>query len=161
MINYLKPILIFIPILIIQLVVIPLISVYEIVPQLILLLLVYYTLIGGQIYGMILGFIFGLFFDLFSNGVLGASALAMTISMFIVGYFYSENRITENISTYLFLFYLFISSVIYFLIYSEVGNFNPDTKLRVILFEGTFLPAVYTTLFGILLVVFQSKRKFE
>ncbi|MDF1611099.1 MAG: rod shape-determining protein MreD [Stygiobacter sp.] len=161
MINYLKPILIFIPIILVQLIIVPLISIYEIVPQLILILLVYYTLIGGQIYGMILGFIVGFLFDLFSGGILGSSALAMTVSMFILGYFYNENRIQENTATYSFLVYLLFASIIYSLIYSEVGNFNPDTRLRVILFEGALLPALYTTLFGILVVVFQSKRKFE
>lgn len=161
MINYLKPLLFFIPIILIQLIIVPLIAIYEIAPQLILVLLVYYTLIGGQIYGMVLGFIVGFLFDLFSGGVLGSSALAMTISMFILGYFYNENRVHENITTYFFLIYLLFAGLIYFLIYSEVGNFNADTKLRVILFEGTLLPAIYTTLFGLIVVVFQSKRKFQ
>lgn len=160
MIDYLKSLLYFIPIILVQLIIVPLISIYEIVPQLILVLLVYYTMTGGQIYGMILGFITGILFDVFSGGILGASALAMTISMFILGYFYNENRIQENTTSYLFLIYLLFASIIYSFIYTEVGNFNPDTKLRVILFEGTLLPAIYTTFFGLLVVIFQSKRKF-
>lgn len=157
--NYLKPIIYFLPLLLLQLIVIPLISIYQIVPQLILLLLVYYTLLGGQIYGMLLGFFFGLFFDLFSGGVLGSSMLAMTVSAFVIGYFYNENRIHENTGTYLFVAFLFLAASIYSLTYSVVGNFNPDVKLRVILFEGMFFPAIYTSLFGFIVVVFQSKRQ--
>lgn len=157
--NYFKPIIYFILLLLIQLIVIPLISIYQIVPQLILVLLVYFTLIGGQIYGMILGFLFGFFFDLFSGGVLGSSMLAMTISAFVIGYFYNENRIDENIGSYLFVAFVFLGSLIYSFIYSEVGNFNPDVKLRVILWEGMFLPAIYTSIFSVIVVVFQSKRK--
>lgn len=158
MIQYLKPILILILAILIQLIIIPLISVYNIAPQVILIILVYYTLLGGQIFGTILGFISGFLFDLFSGGVLGSAALAMTISIFVIGYFYNENRLKENITTYFFVLYLFIAGIIYFLIYTEVGNFNPETKLNVILLEGTLFPSIYTSLFGVLVVLFNSKR---
>lgn len=157
MINYLKPFLYFIPLLVLQLVAVPLISIFSITPNLIIILVVYYTLLGGQIYGMILGFFFGFFFDLFSGGVLGASMLGMTVAAFVTGYFYNENRIDTNTSTYFFLVILFIASFIESIIYSTVGNFNPEAGLGTIIFDSSSLPAAYTILFGIGVVVFNSR----
>lgn len=156
--NYLKPILYFIPLLILQLTVIPLISIFGIVPNLIIITAIYYALLGGQIYGMLLGFLFGLFFDLFSGGVLGSSMLSMTIAVFISGYFYNENRIDTNTSSYFFLIILFISSFANSLVYSFSGNFNPEIKFTSLLFEGALLPAAYTTIFGLSIVVFNMRK---
>ena len=158
MMNYLKAILYFIPLLVLQLVVTPLISIYGIVPNLIIILVVSYTLLGGQIYGMILGFLFGFFFDLFSGGIIGSSMLAMTVSAFVAGYFYNENRVDTNTSSFFFLIILAISASIESVIYSTVGNFNPDAGLSVLIFEGTLLPAVYTTIFGVAVVVFSYRK---
>lgn len=158
MMNYLKPILYFIPLLLIQLVVVPLISIYGIVPNLILLVAVYYALLGGQIYGMILGFIFGFFFDLFSGGILGASMLSMTIASFAIGYFYNENRVDTNTASYFFLIVLFIAAFINSLVYSFAGNFNPEMKFTALLLEGALLPAVYTTVFGLGIVAFNMRK---
>jgi rod shape-determining protein MreD len=158
MMNYLKPFLYFIPLLILQLVAVPLISIFGIVPNLIIILVIYYTLLGGQIYGMILGFLFGFFFDLFSGGVIGASMLAMTVSAFITGYFYNENRVDININTFFFLVILSIASFVESIIYSAVGNFNPDAGIIILLLDGTLFPALYTTLFGVGVVVFAYRK---
>lgn len=156
--NYLKPILYFIPLLILQLTVIPLISVFGVVPNLIIIAAIYYALHGGQIYGMILGFLFGFFFDLLSGGVLGASMLSMTIAVFLSGYFYNENRVDTNTSTYFFLVILFIAAFISSLIYSFAGNFNPEVQFTALILEGALLPAVYTTIFGLTVVVFNMRK---
>ncbi len=156
--NYLKPILFFIPLLVLQLTVIPLISIYGIVPNLIIITAIYYALLGGQIYGMLLGFIFGFFYDLFSGGVLGASMLSMTISVFISGYFYNENRIDTNTASYFFLVILFISAFANSLVYSFSSNFNPEIKFSSLLFEGALLPAAYTTIFGFAIIVFNMRK---
>lgn len=156
--NYLKPILYFVPLLLAQLVVIPLISVFGVVPNLIIITVIYYSLQGGQIYGMILGFLFGFFFDLFSGGVLGASMLSMTIASFVIGYFYNENRIDTNIASYFFLVILFIAEFINSFIYSFAGNFNPEVRFTGLLLEGTLLPTLYTTIFGLAVVVFNMRK---
>lgn len=156
--NFLKPIFYFIPLLILQLTVIPLISIFGIVPNLIIITAVYYTLQGGQIFGMILGFLFGFFFDLFSGGVLGASMLSMTIAVFLSGYFYNENRIDTNTTTYFFLVILFITAFVNSLIYSFAGNFNPETQFSALIFEGALLPALYTSVFGLAVVVVNMRK---
>ena len=116
-INYLRPLIYFIPLAIIQLVVIPLISIFNITPNLIFILLALFTLRYGQAYGTLLGFILGFLFDLISGGVVGAFMLSFTISSFIVGYFYSENKIDTNTTTYAFVFILFLCASINSFIY--------------------------------------------
>jgi rod shape-determining protein MreD len=158
MMNYLKPLFYFIPLLILQLTVIQLISVFGIVPNLILILIVYYTLLGGQIYGTVLGFFLGFLFDIFSGSIIGSTMLSFTVAAFITGFFFNENKVDTNTASYFFLFIIFIASFIQSFIYSIVGNFNPDIGITVFLFEGGILPAVYTTLFGILLLVYNARK---
>jgi rod shape-determining protein MreD len=155
---YLKPVLFFIPIAILQLVVIPLISIYNITPNLILILIVYYTLREGQIFGTILGFVLGFFLDLISGGLIGAFMFSFTISAFIAGYFYSENKMDINLASYFFLLIVFISACINSFLYARISNSASNVSLLLLMIEEGLLPGLYTTLFGLPIVVFNSKK---
>ena len=155
---YLKPVLYFIPIAIIQLVIVPLISIDNVVPNLVLILLVYFTLRNGQIFGMLLGFGIGFIYDLISGGLLGAFMFSFTVSAFVTGFFYSENKFDINLASYFFLFILFISSFICSFIFGAISNSSTNISYLYLLIEEGLLPAVYTTLIGIPLVVFSSKK---
>ena len=156
--NYLKPVLFFIPLAIIQLVVIPLISIYNITPNLVLILIVYYTLKDGQIFGTILGFILGLLLDLFSGGLIGAFMFSFTISAFLAGYFYSENKMDTNLATYFFLLIVFISACVNSFLFARISNSTSNVSLLLLLIEEGLLPLLYTTLFGLPIVVFNSRK---
>ncbi len=159
-INLLKPFLFFIPLIIVQLVIVPLISIFSAVPNLILILIVYFTLLNGQLYGTILGFVFGLFSDLFSGGLIGAYMFSFTLSAFIAGYFFNENKIEKNTKTYFFLFILLVAAVINSFINSTVSNSNNEITFSFLFFEGALLPGIYTALFGLPLVVFETRKGF-
>src|SRR4030042_6656047 len=90
--SYLYPFLLFFPILLIQTTIVPFASVGGVIPDLLLILLVYYTIHNGQIYGTVLGFVFGFLFDLITGSLFGSSMLSKTISGFIAGYFSNENK---------------------------------------------------------------------
>jgi rod shape-determining protein MreD len=156
--NYLKPVLFFIPLAIIQLVVIPLISIYNITPNLVLILIVYYTLKDGQIFGTILGFVLGLLLDLFSGGLIGAFMFSFTISAFLAGYFYSENKMDTNLATYFFLLIVFISACVNSFLFARISNSTSNVSLLLLLIEEGLLPGLYTTLFGLPIVVFNSRK---
>jgi len=158
LINYLKPLLFFIPLAIIQLVVIPLISIYNITPNLILILIVYYTLKDGQIFGTILGFVLGFLLDLISGGLIGAYMFSFTISAFIAGYFYSENKMDTNLASYFFLLILFISASINSFLFARISNSTSNISLLLLVIEEGLLPGIYTTLFGLSVVVLNSKK---
>jgi rod shape-determining protein MreD len=109
-------------------------------------------------YGMILGFIFGFIFDLFSGGFLGASMLSFSVAGFIVGYFYYENKIDTNTSTFLFTIIVFISATIYSFLFSTVANSNTDLNFVYIFVESGFLPGIYTSVFSLPFIIFRSKK---
>lgn len=157
-INYLKPILFFIPLLLLQLIVVPLIAIDGHVPNLIIVLIAYYTLMGGQEFGTVLGFVLGLLFDIFSGGILGASMLAFTLSGFICGYFFNENKIDTNVASYFFLAILFLVNMVFWFIFSIVSNFNPEVSFLVLIFNETLIPSIYTTVFGFSVVIFQARK---
>ena len=156
--NYLKPVLLFIPLAIIQLVFVPLISIYNITPNLVLILIVYYTLKDGQVFGTILGFILGLLLDLFSGGLIGAFMFSFTISAFLAGYFYSENKLDTNLATYFFLLIVFISACVNSFLFARISNSTSNVSLLLLLVEEGLLPGLYTTLFGLPIVVFNSRK---
>lgn len=158
MLDHLKPLIYFLPLVVIQLVIIPIISIQNITPNLILVLIFYYTLLKGQIYGTVLGFIFGFLFDLLSGGLLGASMVSFTISAFIVGYFYSENKLDTNLASYFFLIILFIGATINSIVYSAAAKESVDVRFSFLLFESGVLPAIYTTIFGLIVVTLNSKK---
>lgn len=159
--NYLKPILYFIPLAVIQLVVIPLITIDGIAPNLILVLLVLYTLYYGQIYGMITGFIFGFILDIISGGLIGAFMFSFTISSFIAGFFYNENKLDINTASYFLIIILFICGTVNSFLYSSVSNSNNDVSFLFLLIEEGMLPGIYTAVFGIPILIFNPKKGIE
>lgn len=157
-IQNLKPILFFIPLVVIQLVIVPLISISNIVPNLVFILIAYFTLRHGQTYGTILGFILGFLFDIISGGLIGAFMFSFTLSAFVVGYFYGENKIDINISTYFFLIILFVCGSLNSFVYAVISNSNSNISLFFMMLEEGILPGLYTALFGLPIVIFHPKE---
>jgi len=155
-INYLKPILYFVPLAIIQLVIIPLISIFNIAPNLIFILIALYTLRHGQAYGMVLGFVLGFLFDIISGGVIGASMLSFTISSFVTGYFYSENKIEINTTTYGFVFIVFLCGSVNSFIYAAATS---NMNFGILIFDEGLLPGIYTALFSVAVILFKPKER--
>lgn len=161
MIKYLRAILFFIPILFLQIFAIPFIAFDVISPNLILILLVYFTIQNGQIYGSILGFIFGLFFDLFSGGIIGSSMFAFTSAGFVTGYFYNPNKTESNFSSINFTLIVFVSASVYAFLFSILGPEKFDFDLMKIIFERSILPAFYTAVISLIFIVLSPKRSFQ
>ncbi len=156
--DYLKPILYFIPLAVIQFVLVPLISIDNVAPNFILMLVIYYTLRNGQIFGMLLGFGLGFVYDLISGGLLGAFMFSFTVSAFISGFFYNENKLDANLASYFFLVILFVSSFVSLFIFGAISNSSTNIGFFFLNVEEGILPAIYTTIFGIPLVAFSSKK---
>jgi len=157
--SYLFSILLFIPVLIIQTTVIPLISIGQVVPDLILILLVYYSITEGQIYGTVLGFIYGFIFDLVTGSLLGSTMIAKTVAGFIAGYFSSENKIDNYLMFFNFGMIVFLTALIEQIIYSFFSSFDFSTNIFLILFQNAFLPAFYTALLSMIIIIFAPKKR--
>lgn len=157
--DYLIALLLFIPLTALQLTVIQFISFNQIAPDLILILLVYYTLKLGQIPGTILGFIFGLMLDLITAN-LGSHMFALTLSGFLAGYFFNENKVDYNIHSFMFLFIVLLIGSINALVFSFFSSTNVSANFLTMFFVQGLLPGVYSTLAALPLVVFFPRKIF-
>jgi rod shape-determining protein MreD len=159
--KIIKVIILFIPAIIIQLVAVPLISISGIGPNIIVIFLVYFTLMNGQIFGTILGFICGFIFDLISGSVFGVSMLSMTISSFIAGYFYNEPKIEVTTTSFFFVFIVFLCASIESLVFSAVSSSTPDFNFIFLMVEGGILPGIFTAALSVFKIIFTKRKRFE
>lgn len=159
--EYIYSLLLFFPVLVIQTTIIPLIAVNGIVPDLIIILLVFYTLRNGQIYGTVLGFIYGFLFDLITGSLLGSSMLAKTLAGFIAGYFANENKIDIYFKSYNFALIILLCSVINFVINSFFSNIDLNTNLFAMIFQMGLLPGSYTAAVSLIIIIFYPRRSFS
>jgi rod shape-determining protein MreD len=157
--KYFLPIIIFFPIAIVQLTLVPLVSIKSIAPDLIIILLVYFTLRKGQLYGTILGFVFGLFFDLMSGGLLGSAMFSKTLAGFITGYFYNESKILENTNTIKIVFIVLLASLIDSSFYSLLALPEVRISISSVILEQGLLPALYTSILSLTLVLLSPFRR--
>lgn len=158
--QYIYPILIFFPVLVIQTTIIPLISINGVIPDLIIILLVFYTLRNGQIYGTVLGFIYGLLFDLITGSLLGSSMLAKTLAGFVAGYFANENKIEIYFKSYNFALIVLLCSVINSVINAFFSTVEFNSNLFVMIFQLGLLPGIYTSVVSLISIVFYPRRNF-
>ena len=159
--EYIYSILLFFPVLVIQTTIIPLVAINGVVPDLIIILLVFYTLRNGQIYGTVLGFIYGFLFDLITGSLLGSSMIAKTFSGFVAGYFANENKIDIYFKSYNFALIVLLCSVISFVINSFFSNIDLNTNLFAMIFQVGLLPGFYTAVISLLIIIFYPRRSFS
>lgn len=158
--NYVTSLIIFIILLVIQVAVIPIISIGYFTPDLILILLVYYTLLQGQLYGALFGAMFGLIFDLTSGGLLGVTMFSKTLAGFTAGYFYNENKIDTNTSSLNFSLIVFLAAFIDSFFSAFLSGME-EFGIIYILFERSMFPAIYTAVISLIVVLINPGRKFQ
>jgi len=159
--KYFIPLFVFIPVVIIQLTVIPLISIQGVVPNLILIAVVYFSIANGQIFGTVTGASYGLVFDLISGSLVGSNMLSNTVAGFIAGYFSGETKREKYLYTYSFSLVVLISALIDAMIFSFFSVIDFNTNFLQALFNHALLPSIYTSIVSILIVVIPYKRAFD
>lgn len=159
--NQVLPIIIFFPVLLFQLTIIPLVSIDGIIPDLILILLVYYSILNGQVYGTVLGALFGFLFDLITGNLLGSMMLSKTIAGFIAGYYSAETRREKFLNTYAFTFIVLLCAVVDSVIYSFFSAVDFNTNIFKLFFNQAMLPALYTGVVSSIIIVFPYRRNFN
>lgn len=155
---YIAALLLFFPLLVIQSTVIPLISIAGVIPDLILILLVYFTLRMGQIHGTILGFVYGFLLDLITGNIFGSAMIAKTISGFIAGYFYNENKLDIYFKSFIFSLIVLLSATIDSFIFSFFSSVELEKSILLRFFEQGMFPGFYTAIISLVLVMFHPRR---
>ena len=159
--KYILPLFVFIPVVLIQLTVIPFVAIQEVVPNLILIAVVYFSISNGQIFGTITGASYGLLFDLISGNLVGSHMLSKTVAGFVAGYFSGETRREKYLYTYSFTLVVLLSALADAMIFSFFSVIDFNTNFLMALLNHALLPSIYTSIVSILVVVIPYKRAFD
>jgi rod shape-determining protein MreD len=134
------------------------ISLGGIVPDLLVIWIVYTTLHLGQLRGTLWGFAIGLFMDLITGDFLGLSAFAKTLTGFLAGYFYNENKALLTLGSYRFLLIVLLVSFVHNILYFFILTLGTDINFgQAVLYSG-ITTTLYTTTLS-LLPMFILQRK--
>ncbi len=155
---HLLPVIYLIPLLFVQVIFIPFIAIDTAVPDIVLILVVYYAVREGQIRGAIFGFGAGLVFDLVTGNLLGSAALSKTLAAFVAGYF-STNRIDLNLRSYRFILIILLTAFINSSTFALVTNFDLNNNLLRLIFEQGITPALYTGLISTIWIFATPTKK--
>ncbi len=156
--QYIFAIILFFPLLVIQSTIVPLVAIVGVVPDLILILLVYFTLRMGQLHGTILGFIYGFLLDLITGNIFGSAMISKTLSGFVTGYFYNENKLDLYFKSVVFSLIVFLSSTIDSFIFSFFSSVELEKTILLRFFEQGMFPGIYTAVISLVLVMFHPRR---
>lgn len=133
-------------------------SIANIIPDVMLIWIVYIAITQGQIPATVYGFAIGLLLDLISGQFLGLSALSKTIAGFLAGYFFHENKIDLNLANYQFLIFVGISSIVHNLVYFIIFTQGSDVGLFTAVFRFGLLSALYTTFVATIPMFINARR---
>ena len=156
--SYILPVIYFFLVLLIQNTIVNFISINYIVPDLILILLVFYSIKNNKIYGMVLGFIFGFLFDIITGSLLGSSVISKTISGFTAGYFSNENKRELYLKSYAFPLIVLLCGIIDSFVYSFFSSTNLNSNFLIIMLQQGIFPGVYTAAISLIVLFFMPKR---
>ena len=159
--KYFIPLFIFFPVVIIQLTIIPFISIQGVVPDLLLIAVVYFSISYGQIFGTITGASYGLLYDLISGNLIGSTMLSKTVAGFVAGYFSSETKREKYLYTYSFSIVVLITGLIDAIIFAFFSVIDFNTNLFLALFNHALMPSIYTSIVSILVVIVPYRKNFQ
>ena len=133
----------------------------NIVPDILLIWISYIAIREGQVSSMTAGFFLGLVtaFSGSSEGMVGLAALTKTLTGFLAGYFYNENKTFNTLGGYQFIVIVavcsFVHNVLYFIIFLEGSGLS---WMQSVLLYGIPTTA-YTTMIA-LIPMFAFARRY-
>ncbi len=135
--------------------------VVDIVPDLVLLWIVYIAVREGQLAATTAGFLLGLIIDLLSgqDGMLGLSTLSKTVGGFVAGYFFSEGKTYQTLGGSRFIIAVAIVSVVHNGLYFVIFLQGTDIGWWEILLRYGIPTALYTSVVA-LVPMFVFARKY-
>lgn len=132
----------------VQFTIVPLFSIRDITPDLILILVISMAFRLGQFWAVLFGCFAGLFWDLFGTEFVGLSSLSKTIVAFIAG-FLGRERVERRSSVLIVL--LFFTILIHDAVYYSILSIGTAVSLWKILLQVVFPKTFYTLIIAIML----------
>lgn len=133
-------------------------SIANIIPDVMLIWIVYIAITQGQVPATVYGFGIGLILDLVSGQFLGLSALSKTVAGFLAGYFFHENKIGINLANYQFLIFVGAASFAHNLIYFTIFTQGSDVDLFTAVFRFGLFSTIYTTFIASIPMFINSRK---
>lgn len=156
--EFLIHFLIILPVLVVQIYILPLIEIAGAGPDLLAIYVLYVVLRFGQIPGMLFGAYTGFIFDLISFQLLGGSMFSLSLSAFILGYFYSEIRSESFVKSGRFISLTVLFAFINNLTYTLITAYDVSLTLADLTVRMTVLPALYSAVVASVVSVFFPRR---
>jgi rod shape-determining protein MreD len=146
--------------LLLQTLVLPLAAIGTIVPDVVLIWIVYLGITRGHIAGSTAGFFLGLLLDVLSgdNGMLGLSAFTKTFGGFLAGYVFNENKTLQTLSTSRFPLFVTVVALIHNQILFMISLQGSDIPMQAVILRYAIPSTVYTGLMA-LMPMFVFSRK--
>lgn len=139
---------------------IPLLAVSQIVPDLLLILVVYVSLVKGQIPATVIGFLVGLIDDILSNNIIGLTAMLKVLIGFLSGYFFNENKKNYAVGELQFIILIFASTLLHNIFYIIFIIQGTEMTFIGAMFRSGIFSTVYTTIVA-LIPFFYFKQKIQ
>jgi rod shape-determining protein MreD len=146
--------------LVVHSIVVPYLALAHVVPDVLLIFVVYLAVREGRLTATVAGFILGLLLDLLGgeSSVLGLSALTKSISGFAAGFYFSEGRTFQTLGSYRFVVLVmvvsFVHNMMYFLIYLQGSDIGFGDAVFLHAVPGT----LYCALVSLLPMFFFSRK---
>ncbi len=140
---------------------IPYLTIVHVVPDILLIWIVYLAIRRGQMVGTAAGFVIGLLLDLSSGegSMIGLAALAKSIGGFVAGYFYNENRMFQILGSYQFVVAVGVIALVHNALYFLIFLQGTSIEMWDILLQYALPASLYTALLT-LLPMFIFARKY-
>lgn len=123
------------------------VRILDVGPDVVIIVLVYLALSGGQIEGTLYGFASGFLLDVYNPETMGVNALANSVAGFSIGHFRTGVSVEDfRVQALLLFLAVILHDLIYFLFANVLSN--PDAILGLI-FRFGFGTALYTAVVGV------------
>jgi rod shape-determining protein MreD len=156
---FLKPALLFVVLFVLQITLLPYLAIEGIVPDLTLLVLVFFTLRIGRIWGLLAASVSGIIIDMVTGDLLGSSMFSLSIAIFAAGKFYSEKRKESFTQSFAYPLIAALSVLVNSLTRSLILNFDATANFFVILLRQGLFPGIYTGIIGLFVILFYPKQR--
>ncbi|MCF6269564.1 MAG: rod shape-determining protein MreD [Melioribacteraceae bacterium] len=142
----------------IQFFIIPLIAIKYIIPNVVFVFIVLYSLRFGQVAGVLFGFSVGFLFDVASAGFIGSGMFAFTLSAFVAGYFHKEDYLEVIYNIKVFLSIILLLSTLFFLLYSILGMQSIEVEQNYNFILYSLLCGFYTTVISLAIFILPKRN---
>jgi rod shape-determining protein MreD len=156
--NYLRSGAIALVLLLLQMILVPFISIEGMIPDLLLIYVVFVAIKRGQIEATLTGFCVGFAQDLTALHFLGLAALAKTIAGFTTGYFFNENKTDLTMGTYRFIGVVLLGAMVHNIIYTIIFFQGRVMSPLVSIIQYSIGTSVYTGLLSALLMFYMAHQ---